>query len=965
MKINKKVKQLLAVVLSLMLLVTSVVIEPTISKAAEEFGNIEKKINVDGTFDVTWDKPDGVEFTKVYLLEGFQTENVELTDGDAAQNKSANWIWNDNPQYGGAGEGKADGIIQNKSGTVKVTRGNTYTVILIAYNSRTTVDKTTEIARTAVMVEVSAMTPEEESESISKAKEESRQKEEAEKLVAKMRTSLALNKKMVAGSERTAGDVLANINDGNVDSGYQSEEKSAIEDNWFYVDIGEVKDVNTVIIKWQAAHAAQYDIYVSATEDEDGNPIFGEPIASEKNGKEGFVTTGFETTKARYIKVATTEFDPDWAGTYGIKVFEFGVFAEGIESEETTPAETIGGETQAPTVPSEEGWTDCIVSEDNKTWNNLGAWQYILTAQSEAEGKLKGGDLVDNISFRAVKTKGYVNGICIKHVIDTVPGTDYDYSALVNTINPNEKNAGKIMFRIYRGDGNLDDGYSFNIINLADGENNPITGRYTAKYEKTVVEIQLGWIESGVQFDLKGLTFKEAEPELPIPDPPTEEEIPEGYTLVPSNADPWASVGSTEAWRIYAGTWSAEQYAYVATKNGENPNELSVAFPKATGNDAWLVQVQYIFDDVNIGDMYKFELKDGDKVLKSKIFTATMPTYESDKIGIGDTPEGSILNLVATVEPYDPDAIPSPFPEGQRFEYIIDSKYNVLLDAEYTQTSRHGEDTVGALTNGTTLNGYLCTGRGERNEDVIITLENEQDVANVAMGAIDFNNNLSTAAEYTISISQDGENYEEIGSYTTDNSREDTYKQVALTVDTSNVTFDKYKYVKLNLNGLNDFGYQVTEFALISSVKVEKPTDPKPTDPKPTDPKPTNPETTTPQSTTRNLETTTPQPTTKANVVKVGKTKVIRASKKKVSKKINILIKRVRGANKYQIQVSKTKKFKTVLVKKNVKKVKFTVQSKKFNRRTKLYVRVRAYKVVGGKRYNGSWSGPKKIKIKK
>ena len=54
----------------------------------------------------------------------------------------------------------------------------------------------------------------------------------------------------------------------------------------------------------------------------------------------------------------------------------------------------------------------------------------------------------------------------------------------------------------------------------------------------------------------------------------------------------------------------------------------------------------------------------------------------------------------------------------------------------------------------------------------------------------------------------------------------------------------------------------------------------------------------------------------------------------------------------------KTKKFKKVLVKKTVKKVKVTISSKKFRDKKKLYVRVRA---VGAKK----WSKPKKVKIKK
>lgn len=106
--------------------------------------------------------------------------------------------------------------------------------------------------------------------------------------------------------------------------------------------------------------------------------------------------------------------------------------------------------------------------------------------------------------------------------------------------------------------------------------------------------------------------------------------------------------------------------------------------------------------------------------------------------------------------------------------------------------------------------------------------------------------------------------------------------------------------------------------------------------------------------------TNKPGVTTKAP----GKTKVLKkttvkkATKKKASKKIKITFKKVAGAKKYVVQISKTKKFKKILVKKTVKKVKVTISSKKFRNKKKLYVRVRA---VGAKK----WSKAKKVKIKK
>lgn len=111
---------------------------------------------------------------------------------------------------------------------------------------------------------------------------------------------------------------------------------------------------------------------------------------------------------------------------------------------------------------------------------------------------------------------------------------------------------------------------------------------------------------------------------------------------------------------------------------------------------------------------------------------------------------------------------------------------------------------------------------------------------------------------------------------------------------------------------------------------------------------------------------TTAAPTTaaKKTTVKVGKTKVTNAVKKKGANKINLKIKRVKGAKRYQVQISVTKKFKKVLVRKTVKKVKVVIKNKKLKNRKKLYVRARAMKTVKNRKYYGRWSAGKKVKIR-
>ena len=118
--------------------------------------------------------------------------------------------------------------------------------------------------------------------------------------------------------------------------------------------------------------------------------------------------------------------------------------------------------------------------------------------------------------------------------------------------------------------------------------------------------------------------------------------------------------------------------------------------------------------------------------------------------------------------------------------------------------------------------------------------------------------------------------------------------------------------------------------------------------------------TTTPKATTAKPTTakpTTAKPTTKKASLK--KTKITKKITKKLSsKKVKLTFKKVKGAKKYTVQVSTSKKFKKVLYKKTVKKTKVSLSSKKLKNKKKLYVRVKA---VGAKK----WSKVIKIKVKK
>ena len=130
----------------------------------------------------------------------------------------------------------------------------------------------------------------------------------------------------------------------------------------------------------------------------------------------------------------------------------------------------------------------------------------------------------------------------------------------------------------------------------------------------------------------------------------------------------------------------------------------------------------------------------------------------------------------------------------------------------------------------------------------------------------------------------------------------------------------------------------------------------------------TTSETTKPQESKTNAQTTTkkqPSQTTKKSSVKVGKAVVKKAIKKKNAKKISLKLKRVKGATKYKVQIAKDKKFKKTIVTKTTKKLTYSVSNSKFIKAKKLYARAKAIVVKGKKTYQGKWSKPKQVKIKK
>lgn len=244
---------------------------------------------------------------------------------------------------------------------------------------------------------------------------------------------------------------------------------------------------------------------------------------------------------------------------------------------------------------------------------------------------------------------------------------------------------------------------------------------------------------------------------------------------------------------------------------------------------------------------------------------------------------------------------------------------------------------------------------------------------------ININWERAAAKDYIIEVSTDGINYSEVASVEglgAVQKRDDTILFTKLT---------SAQYIRITGTArTTEYGYSIWELAVYGTddEKVDETTTAEPT----TRPVITRPEietappretadsTTTSSNgetsvneTTSNINETTQSVEISGEDTNVAKTKVKKATKKKAAKKAKITLKKIKGASKYQIQISNAKKFKkkNILVRKTVKKVKFTIKNKKIKNKKKLYIRARAVKVVDGKKYYGKWSKTKKMKINK
>ena len=446
---------------------------------------------------------------------------------------------------------------------------------------------------------------------------------------------------------------------------------------------------------------------------------------------------------------------------------------------------------------------------------------------------------------------------------------------------------------------------------------------------------------------MPGQTDNPSVPETTVaPTTKSAETVPEGYTEATVNQ--WTPSGK---WGCYFGNWSGTAsgaYKWVSDA------DYNIYVDKANKGSAWLVQGSYT-DNVTNGHTYKVTVD----VTASKACSIGIKedlSNEKDLQVYTDIPANGTRTLTGTYTVTN-NQIKVMFELGQN----VDAGTNINfknIKIEDTTASTTKESTTPTTVAPTTKGTAVVT------TTVAPTTAVEDDTIPAPIG-------LTYAGNETLPY------YFAWQAPTSDIESYNVYVDGRLAgtsnVPNINLSIDAFK------DGKKDYtisvksvrgGRESEATSVTYSFRDEVPTTVVPTTVAPTTAAPTTvaqtPDASTPDGTTTDTSTTAkPKATTKKVTKKVTKkaslkkTKITKKITKKLSsKKVKLTFKKVMGAKKYTVQVSKSKKFKKVLYKKTVKKKKVTLSSKKLKNKKKLYVRVKA---VGAKK----WSKVVKIKVKK
>ena len=260
--------------------------------------------------------------------------------------------------------------------------------------------------------------------------------------------SIPLNVSAVASSSESVGLAASYAVDGSSSTRWSSTFSDA---QWIYVDLGGQYTISRVVLAWETAYGAQYEIQVS------DNAVDWTTVYTEYAGNGGIDEISLSSTEARYVRMNGLKRGTDW----GYSLYEFAIY--GVLS--TLPVESIPLNVSAVASSSESvglaasyavdgkstsrwasGTSDAewiyvdlggtyLVSRVELNWETAYGAQYEIQVSDNAADwttvftEYAGNGGVDEISFSSMKAR-YVRMNGLKR------GTAWGYSLYGFKVNP-------------------------------------------------------------------------------------------------------------------------------------------------------------------------------------------------------------------------------------------------------------------------------------------------------------------------------------------------------------------------------------------------------------------------------------------------------------------------------------------------------------------------------------------------
>lgn len=163
-------------------------------------------------------------------------------------------------------------------------------------------------------------------------------------------------------------------------------------------------------------------------------------------------------------------------------------------------------------------------------------------------------------------------------------------------------------------------------------------------------------------------------------------------------------------------------------------------------------------------------------------------------------------------------------------EYL-NTDYNLIYAADYTQSSEGSENKTGALTDGKTSGGFVNTERNgsAKEQTFVIDLEQKIDVSLIGRILVNYKSDNTFCGNYTIEASKvfDEENPDD-GFYEIGRTKAASWEIMQrnadsngyVVTDITDIASDEIQYLKVNMKGHKDYGFQVYEIAVLKKTDI-------------------------------------------------------------------------------------------------------------------------------------------------